>query len=156
MIAVKNFHGRAPSEQLQSDCQNDHRQCTSEVDAHLPLKRTFRTCGACECVAEVTRANTNSSLPAFVNTLQCHPVEHLCYAVANHAINAVSYRRGKGEKMKPFYIKLAGCLAVISGMALQAAQTPAPGAGRGQGGGGRGAANAAAIAAATPNAGTLG
>ena len=57
--------------------------------------------------------------------------------------------------MKPFYIKLAACLAVISGMALQAAQTPAPGAGRGQGGG-RGAAapaNAAAIAGATPNAG---
>jgi 2-keto-3-deoxy-L-rhamnonate aldolase RhmA len=46
-------------------------------------------------------------------------------------------------------------LAVISGMALQAAQTPAPGAGRGQGGG-RGAAapaNAAAIAGATANAG---
>jgi len=57
--------------------------------------------------------------------------------------------------MKPFYIKLAACLAVISGMALQAAQTPAPGAGRGQGGG-RGAAapaNAAAIAGATANAG---
>jgi 2-keto-3-deoxy-L-rhamnonate aldolase RhmA len=61
--------------------------------------------------------------------------------------------------MKPFYLKLAGCLAIVFGVVLQAAQTPAPPAGgRGQGGGrgGGAAANAAAIAAATPNAGNAG
>src|SRR5262245_55889880 len=60
--------------------------------------------------------------------------------------------------MRPFYLKLAVSLAIISGVVVHAAQAPAPAAGaRGQGaGGGRGgaaAANAAAIAAATPNAG---
>src|SRR5437762_3991049 len=58
-----------------------------------------------------------------------------------------------------FHLKLIACLAVVSGVILQAAQAPAPAAGgRGQGGGrgGGGAANAAAIAAATPNAGNGG
>jgi len=58
--------------------------------------------------------------------------------------------------MRPFYLKFAVCLAVVSGMVVQAAQAPAPAAGgRGQGGGrgGGGAANAAAVASATPNAG---
>jgi len=61
--------------------------------------------------------------------------------------------------MKPLFLKLAACLAVVSGFVLQAAQAPAPAAGgRGQGGGRGGAgggapANAAAITAATPNAG---
>jgi 2-keto-3-deoxy-L-rhamnonate aldolase RhmA len=67
--------------------------------------------------------------------------------------------RKRGEKMRPFYLKLVTCLAVVSGVVLQAAQAPAPAAGgRGQGGGrgGGGAANAAAIAAATPNAGNGG
>jgi 2-keto-3-deoxy-L-rhamnonate aldolase RhmA len=71
---------------------------------------------------------------------------------------------GKGEKMRPFYLKVAACLAIASGVLLQAAQGPAPAAGqRGAGGagGGRGAgggapANAAAIAAATPNPGNGG
>jgi 2-keto-3-deoxy-L-rhamnonate aldolase RhmA len=57
------------------------------------------------------------------------------------------------------YLKFVACLAVISGVILQAAQGPGPAAGgRGQGGarGGGGAANAAAIAAATPNAGNGG
>jgi 2-keto-3-deoxy-L-rhamnonate aldolase RhmA len=61
--------------------------------------------------------------------------------------------------MRPFYLKLVACLAVVSGVVLHAAQAPAPAAGqRGQGGGrgGGGAANAAAIAAATPNAGNGG
>jgi 2-keto-3-deoxy-L-rhamnonate aldolase RhmA len=61
----------------------------------------------------------------------------------------------KGEKMRPYFLKLAACLAVVSGVIVQAAQAPAPAAGgRGQGGRGGGApANAAAIAAATPNPG---
>ena len=61
--------------------------------------------------------------------------------------------------MRPFYLKLAGCLAIVVGIALHAAQAPAPAAGgRGQGGGrgGGGAANTAAIASATPNAGNGG
>jgi len=59
--------------------------------------------------------------------------------------------------MKPFYLKLAVCLAVVFGVVVQAAQGPAPAAGgRGQGGGGRGGgapANAAALSSATPNPG---
>jgi hypothetical protein len=59
--------------------------------------------------------------------------------------------------MKPFYLKLAAGLAVVSGVVCQA-QAPAPAGGRGQAGGrGGGApANAAAIAAATPNPGNGG
>src|SRR6185295_18303864 len=61
--------------------------------------------------------------------------------------------------MKSFILKLAVCLAVVSGVVVQAAQAPAPApaaGGRGQGGGrggGGGPANAAAITAATPNPG---
>jgi 2-keto-3-deoxy-L-rhamnonate aldolase RhmA len=62
--------------------------------------------------------------------------------------------------MRPFYLKLAVCLAVISGVVVQATQAPAPAAGgRGQGGGrggGGAAANAAAITSATPNPGNAG
>jgi 2-keto-3-deoxy-L-rhamnonate aldolase RhmA len=64
--------------------------------------------------------------------------------------------------MRPFYLKVAACLAVASGVILQAAQAPAPaaagqrGAGGGRGAGAGAPANAAAIAAATPNAGNNG
>jgi 2-keto-3-deoxy-L-rhamnonate aldolase RhmA len=56
--------------------------------------------------------------------------------------------------MKPFYQKLAVCLAMVSGVVVHAAQAPTPQGGRGQGGrGGGAAANAAAMTSATPNAG---
>jgi 2-keto-3-deoxy-L-rhamnonate aldolase RhmA len=64
--------------------------------------------------------------------------------------------------MKSLFLKLAACLAIVSGVVLQATQAPAPAAGgRGQGGGRGGAgggapANAAAITSATPNAGNGG
>ena len=61
--------------------------------------------------------------------------------------------------MRSFYLKVAVCLAVVSGIVVEAAQqAPAPQGGRGGGGGGRGGggANAAAIASATPNAGNGG
>src|SRR5262245_5210732 len=61
--------------------------------------------------------------------------------------------------MKSLFLELAVCLAMVSGVVLQAAQAPAPaaggpGQGGGRGGGGGGApANAAAITSATPNPG---